>query len=30
GAFGEKHVPDAPAGTDKTDTETSLSLLYGF
>ncbi len=29
-AFRVKHVSDAPAGTDKTDTETSLSLLYGF
>lgn len=29
-AFRVKHVSDAPAGSDKTDTETSLSLLYGF
>ena len=29
-AFRVKHVSDAPAGTEKTDTETSLSLLYGF
>jgi len=29
-AFRVKHVSDAPAGSEKTDTETSLSLLYGF
>lgn len=29
-AYRVKHVSDAPAGSDKTDTETSLSLLYGF
>ncbi|WP_342631009.1 YdiY family protein [Marinobacter alkaliphilus] len=29
-AFRVKHVSDAPVGSDKTDTETSLSLLYGF
>ncbi len=29
-AFRAKHVSDAPAGSDNTDTETSLSLLYGF
>lgn len=29
-AYLVKHVSDAPAGTDSTDTETSLSLLYGF
>jgi putative salt-induced outer membrane protein YdiY len=29
-AFRVKHVSDAPEGTEKTDTETSLSLLYGF
>ncbi|MBY6033284.1 DUF481 domain-containing protein [Marinobacter daepoensis] len=29
-AFRVKHVSDAPAGTEETDTETSLSLLYGF
>src|SRR5690554_4368938 len=29
-AFRVKHVSDAPEGSDKTDTETSLSLLYGF
>ena len=29
-AFLVKHVSDAPVGSDKTDTETSLSLLYGF
>lgn len=29
-AFRVKHVSDTPPGTDKTDTETSLSLLYGF
>lgn len=25
-----KYVSDAPAGSENTDTETSLSLLYGF
>jgi len=29
-AFRVKNVSDAPEGSDKTDTETSLSLLYGF
>lgn len=29
-AFRVKHVSDAPEGADSTDTETSLSLLYGF
>ena len=29
-AFRVKHVSDAPAGSENTDTETSLSLLYGF
>lgn len=29
-AYRVKHVSDAPAGSDKTDTETSISLLYGF
>lgn len=29
-AYRVKHVSDAPAGTDSTDTETSISLLYGF
>jgi putative salt-induced outer membrane protein YdiY len=29
-AYRVKHVSDAPAGTEKTDTETSISLLYGF
>ncbi|WP_100638429.1 DUF481 domain-containing protein [Marinobacter salexigens] len=29
-AYRVKHVSDAPAGVDSTDTETSLSLLYGF
>lgn len=29
-AFRVKHVSDAPEGSDDTDTETSLSLLYGF
>ncbi|OZB17644.1 MAG: hypothetical protein B7X58_04040 [Marinobacter sp. 34-60-7] len=29
-AFRVKYVSDAPEGSDKTDTETSLSLLYGF
>ncbi len=29
-AFRVKNVSDAPAGNENTDTETSLSLLYGF
>ncbi|MBU2953638.1 DUF481 domain-containing protein [Marinobacter sp. F3R08] len=29
-AFLVSHESDAPAGSDSTDTETSLSLLYGF
>lgn len=29
-AYRVKHVSDAPAGTDSTDRETSISLLYGF
>ena len=29
-AFRVKYVSDAPEGIDSTDTETSLSLLYGF
>lgn len=29
-AYRVKHVSDAPAGSEKTDTETSLTLLYGF
>ncbi|MCM0613071.1 DUF481 domain-containing protein [Marinobacter sediminum] len=29
-AFRVKHASDAPAGFENTDTETSLSLLYGF
>ncbi len=29
-SFRAKHVSDAPVGSDSTDTETSLSLLYGF
>ncbi|MBQ0834145.1 YdiY family protein [Marinobacter sp.] len=29
-AYRVKHVSNAPAGTASTDTETSLSLLYGF
>jgi putative salt-induced outer membrane protein YdiY len=29
-AFRVKHVSKVPANTEKTDTETSLSLLYGF
>lgn len=29
-AYLVEHVSDAPAGTEKTDTETSLTLLYGF
>ena len=29
-AFRVKHVSDAPDGSENTDTETSLSLLYGF
>ncbi|AZT84940.1 DUF481 domain-containing protein [Marinobacter sp. NP-4(2019)] len=29
-AYRVKHVSDAPPDSDKTDTETSLSLLYGF
>lgn len=29
-AYRVKHVSDAPAGSEKTDTETSISLLYGF
>jgi putative salt-induced outer membrane protein YdiY len=29
-AYRVKHVSDAPAGSDSTDTETSIALLYGF
>jgi putative salt-induced outer membrane protein YdiY len=29
-AYRVKHVSDAPPGSEKTDTETSLTLLYGF
>lgn len=29
-AYRVKHVSDAPAGTDSTDTETAITLLYGF
>lgn len=29
-AFRVKHLSDPPAGSEDTDTETSLSLLYGF
>jgi putative salt-induced outer membrane protein YdiY len=29
-AYRVKHVSDAPAGSEKTDTETSITLLYGF
>lgn len=29
-AYRVKHVSDAPPDSDKTDTETSVSLLYGF
>lgn len=29
-AYRVEHVSDAPAGSDSTDTETSISLLYGF
>lgn len=29
-AYRVKHVSDAPASSEKTDTETSLTLLYGF
>lgn len=29
-AYRVQHVSDEPAGSDDTDTETSLSLLYGF
>ena len=29
-AYRVEHVSDAPAGTESTDTETSISLLYGF
>lgn len=29
-AFRVKHLSDAPAGSEDTDTETSLSLIYGF
>ncbi|HLV78517.1 MAG TPA: DUF481 domain-containing protein [Marinobacter sp.] len=29
-AFRVKHVSEAPVGADKTDTETSLALLYAF
>jgi len=29
-AYRVKHVSDAPAGTESTDTETAITLLYGF
>ncbi|GGE55445.1 hypothetical protein GCM10011533_04860 [Streptosporangium jomthongense] len=29
-AYRVKHVSDAPAGADSTDTETAITLLYGF
>jgi len=29
-AFRVKHLSDPPAGSEDTDTETSLSLIYGF
>ncbi len=29
-AFRVKHLSDPPVGSENTDTETSLSLLYGF
>jgi putative salt-induced outer membrane protein YdiY len=29
-AYRVKHVSDAPADSEKTDTETSITLLYGF
>lgn len=29
-AFRVKYVSDPPLGSEDTDTETSLSLLYGF
>ena len=29
-AFRVKHVSEPPEGAERTDTETSLSLLYGF